>query len=93
MNGVLHHDHRAIDDHAEVDGAQAHQVGADAEEPHVEEADQHGERNDRGGDQRRAQIAEKEQKHDRDQNEAFEEILLDRVNGAVDHGGLVVERD
>ena len=72
MDGVLHHHHRAVHDHAEIDRAQAHQVGADAEQPHAEKADQHGKGNDRRRDQGGAQIAEKEQQHDRHQHEAFE---------------------
>ena len=32
MDGVLHHHDRAVDDHPEVDRAEAHQVGADAEQ-------------------------------------------------------------
>ncbi len=92
MNGVLHHHDGAVHDHAEVDGAEAHQVGADAEQAHAKKTDQHGTRNDGGRDQRRAQISEEEQQDDGDQNEPFEEILLDRVDGAVDYKRLVVER-
>ena len=93
VDGVLHHHDRAVDDHSEVDRAQAHQVRADAEQPHAEKADQHRERNDRGGDDRRPQVAEKQQQHDRHENEAFEQVLLDGVNRAVDHEGLIVERN
>ena len=64
MHGVLHHDDSAVDNHSEIDGAQAHQVGADAEQSHAEEADQHGERNDRGCDQGRAQVAKEQQQND-----------------------------
>jgi hypothetical protein len=46
MDGVLHHYNRAVHNHAEVNCAQAHQVGADAEKPHAEKANQHGKGND-----------------------------------------------
>ena len=38
-------------------------------------------------------VAEKEKEDDRYQQEAFEEVFLDRLNGSVDHRGLIVERD
>ena len=39
---VLHHDDGAVDDHSKVDRAEAHEVCADAEEPHAQKTDQHG---------------------------------------------------
>src|SRR5438034_1175366 len=48
MHGVLHHHDRTVDDHAEVNRAQAHEVRADAEEPHAKKADEHRKRDDRG---------------------------------------------
>ena len=40
----LEHDDRAVDEEAEVDRAEAHQVTGDAEEVHPEERDRHRDR-------------------------------------------------
>jgi hypothetical protein len=85
MDRVLHHDHRTINDHAKVDCAQAHQVRAEVEDPHVDEAYEHGQGNDRSGDQRSTHVAEEEEENDRDKDETLEEILLDGANGTVNH--------
>ena len=52
---VLHHHHRAIDDQAEVDGPQAHQVAGDAQRHHACQRAQHGERDHQRHDQPGAQ--------------------------------------
>ena len=93
VDRVLHHHHRSVHDHSEIDRAQAHQVRADAEQAHAQKADQHRERNDRGRDQRSPQIAEKQEQHDGHQHKALEQVLLDGVDRAVDHEGLIVERN
>src|SRR5262249_16783796 len=91
MDRVLHHDDRSIDNHSEIDGSKAHQVGADSEGAHTEKADQHRQRNHPGCDDRGSQIAEKQQQNHGDQHEPLEEILLDRLDRAVDDERLIVE--
>ncbi len=59
VDQVFHHHHLAIDNHAEINGSQTHQVGADAEQPHAEKADHHRKGNDGGSYNRSADIAEK----------------------------------
>ena len=61
---VLDDDDGAVDDDAEVDGAEAHQVGADLRLDHAGDGDQHRERDDAGRRERGAKIAEN-QKQDR----------------------------
>ena len=93
MNRVFHHHYGAIDDHAEVDGPKAHQVGADAKKPHTEETNQHRKRDDGGRDNRGAKVAQKEQQDHGDENKALEKILLHGVDGAVNDERLIVERN
>ena len=93
MNRVFHHHYGAIDDHAEVDGPKAHQVGADAKKPHTEETNQHRKRDDGGRDNRGAKVAQKEKQDHGDENKALEKILLHGVDGAVNDERLIVERN
>ena len=92
MHGVFHHHHRAVHDHAEIDGTQTHEVRADAVQSHAEKTDEHGKRNDGSGDDRRPDVSEKQQQDHSDENKSLEEILLHCVDGAVDDERLIVER-
>ena len=83
-DAVFDHDDRAIDDHAEVDGAQAEQAGRNAEPEHAAEGEQHRKRNRQGHDQRRAQIAEEGEQHGDDEQAAFEQVFRDRVDHVID---------
>ena len=87
---VLHDDDRAIDDEAEVDRAETHQVSGDTEARHAGEREQERERDRRGDDERRAPVAEQHEQHDDDEHRAFEQIGFDRVDGAVDELRAVV---
>ncbi|MNJ21356.1 hypothetical protein D3C77_157060 [compost metagenome] len=91
-NGVLDDHYRSIDDDAEVQGAEAHQVGADLVAEHTGEGEQHRQRNDHGSDQRRADVAEEQKQNDDHQDRAFDEVLLHRGDGLVDQVGAVVHR-
>jgi hypothetical protein len=91
MHRVFDHHDSAIDDHAEIDRAQAHQVSADAEEFHPQEAKEQREWNDRSRHQCGAEAAEKEQQYHGDQDEAFKKIVLNRVNRSVNDSRLIVE--
>ena len=89
---VFDNHHRAIDDDAEVERAQAHQVRTDLVVHHPREGEQHRQRNDRRGNQRRADVTqEKEQNYD-DEHRAFKKVLLDGRNGLVDQTCPVVYR-
>src|SRR3982074_3477218 len=39
VNRVLHRDHGTIDDHPKVDGSEAHEIGTEAKEPHIDQTD------------------------------------------------------
>src|SRR5580704_14349627 len=91
MHRVFDHHHSAIDNHAEINSAKANQVGADDEEFHPREGEEKREWNDRSSYQCGGEAAKKQQQNDGDQDEAFEEVVLDRVNGSVNDRRLIVE--
>ena len=91
-DAVLHDDHRAVDDEAEVQRPQAHQIPRDAGLQHAGRGHQHHQRDDCGGDQRRAQVAEQQEQHDDDQKRAFGERFRHRADGAVHQRRAVVDR-
>ena len=88
---VLDHHDRAVHDHPEVDGAEAHEVGREPELAHPDEGEQHRERDHARHDERAADLAEQQQEHGDDEEAAFEEVRLHRVRRPPDEVGLVVE--
>ena len=66
-HGVLDHHYRAVDDQAEVEGAEAHQVSRHVENAHQDRRKEHRERDDRRDQQRAAPVAEQQDQHDDDQ--------------------------
>ena len=57
---VLHHDDRAVDDHAEVDRADRQQVGRNVRPVEADEREQQRERNRHRDDERRADAEQKQ---------------------------------
>ena len=86
-----HHDRR-VHDEAEVERAEAHQVGRVAEQAHADERDQHRDRNHRRHDQCGAHVAQKQEEHRDHQQAAFHQVLDDRDRGATDQVSLIIER-
>ncbi len=92
QQGVLDHHDRAVDQKAEVQRAEAHQVSADAEAVHADDREQEADRDHQGGDRGRADVAEQqEQNHDHQQG-AFDQVLGDRRDGLVDERTPVQDR-
>jgi len=91
-HAVLDDHHRTVNDDAEVQRAQAHEVGADPLVDHAGEGEQHGQRNDQRRDQCSAQISQEQKQNGNDENSPFNEVLLDRGNRLVDQGDAVVDR-
>jgi hypothetical protein len=59
---VFHHHHRAINDEAEVNRAEAHQVAGQSQASHhAGHGEQHRERNRQRHDERRAPVAEQQE--------------------------------
>ena len=91
-HAVLDDHHRSVDDDAEVQRPEAHQVGAHLVMHHASEGEQHRQGNHRRRDDGRADIAqEQEQDHDH-QDRAFQQILLHRGDGLVHQHSAVVDR-
>src|SRR6185369_13737879 len=89
---VLHHDHGAVDDNAEIDGADRQQVGGVA----AHHRNQHGEEqrhgNSRGHNQRAAQVAEEYPLDHEDQRDAEQHVVHHRAHGDGDEIAAIVER-
>ncbi len=49
-------------------------------------------RDDAGGDEGGAEVAQHQEQHDDDQERAFDQVLLDRPDGRLDQPGAVVDR-
>ena len=92
-HAVLHDHHRAVNDDAEVERAQAHQVGAHLVAHHAGEGEQHRQRDHHRGDERRTQVAEEQEQDRDDQQRTFEQIFLDGGNRPIDQHRAVVLRD
>ena len=71
---VLGHDDGAVDDDAEVDGAQGQEVGGDAAQIHEDEGEEEGERDGHGNDEGRADVVEKEREQDDHENGALDQV-------------------
>ena len=92
--GVLDHDDRGIDHGADRDGdaAEAHDVRADAEQLHAAIGDQHADRQHEDGDQRAAHMQQEHDADERDDQALLDQRALERLDGAVDQVGAVVDR-
>ena len=93
LMGVLDHDDRGIDHCADGDGdaAEAHDVGAEPQQPHADIGDQHAERQRDDGDERAAGMQQEDDADERDDEAFLEQGPLQRVDGAVDQVGAVVD--
>ena len=92
-HAVFHDHHGAIDDDAEIERAQAHQVGAHMVLHHARKREQHGQRNHHGRDDGRADIAEEQEQDGDHQHGAFEQVFLHRIDGLVDQHRAVIHGD
>ena len=90
-DAVLDDDDGTIDDQAEVQRTQAHEIARNAEPVHSDRCHQHGKGNDQRRDDRCPDVAQ-QQEQDRDhQKRAFDEILLDGRDRRIDQGRPVVD--
>ena len=90
--GVLDHDDDGVHHGAYGDGdpAQGHDVGADALGKHDEERDEHGDRQNDDGHEGATQVHEKRQTHQRHHDAFLEQLLLQRLDGALDERAAVI---
>ena len=70
--------HRAVDDDAEIDGAEAEQAGGDGKLVHSEHGKDHGQRDGGGDDEPGTKPAEQEEQDDDDECRAENEVVGDR---------------
>ena len=91
---VFDHHHRRIDHGADGDGdtAQRHDVGIDALVTHHDEGHQDAQRQRDDGDQRGAQMEQKERADQRNDDELLDEFVAEIIDGAFDQARAVVDR-
>ena len=88
---VLDDDHRAIDDQAEVERAEAHQIARDAQPVHADGRHQHRDRDDQGRDNGGPDIAEQEEQHRDNQQGALDQVFFDRGDRRIDKRRAVID--
>ena len=90
--GVLDHDDRAVHHHADRDGdpAQAHDVGADAQQVHDQQAGQHAGGHDEDRDQFAAGVQQEQDADQPDDDHFFDQRVPQRVDGSLDELRAVV---
>ena len=81
---IFHDDDRAINDEAEINRAETHQIAGDAELPHAGERKEERERDGGGDDEGRAPVAEQQEENHDHQHRAFEEVFLHGPDGPAD---------
>ena len=86
MHGVLEQDDGAVDDQAEVDRPQGHQVAADPRGTHPEKGSHHGERDHGRGHEPRADVPQHEEQHDDHQRAPLQQVVRDGVQRVVRPG-------
>ncbi len=92
-NRVLNDNDCAVNDDAEVQCPQAHQVGTDLVGEHTGKGKQHGQRNHHGGDQRGPNVTQEQEEDSDNQNRPLNQVLLHRRNRFFNQVGTVVNRD
>src|SRR5580704_2671447 len=87
---VFHHDDSAVDDDAEVDGADGEKVGGFTSPVQKNKGEEQGQRNGQRGDHRGAKTDQEENENDKDQRHAAEKIAFDRIGGDANKVAAVV---
>ena len=89
---VLDDDDRTVDDDAEVDGAERHEVRTDLILDHSRHGNEHRQGNDERGGDGRSEVAEDQQQDHDDEDRALEQILLYGRDRGLDEARTVVKR-
>ena len=87
---VLDHDHGAVDDDAEIDGADGKQIRGDVVRVKHDEGEEQRERNGEGDDDGGAEADQEENQDDQNQDHAAKQVGFDRVGGEVDELAAIV---
>ena len=88
---ILHHHHGTVDDEAEVDRAQTHQVGTGLGSGHAGEQQEERKGNRQRDEQRGPPMPQQHQQDDHDDQRTLEEVRLDGADGRADEIGAVIE--
>ena len=88
----LDNDDRTVDDDAEVDGSETHQVDPHARQPHEDEGKEQRQRNDRGCDESAPDAAKQEHQHQYDNQRPLRQVAGYGAGGTADQVGTVEER-
>src|ERR1700676_980182 len=89
---VLDHDDGAVNDDAEVDGADGEKVGGFTGGVKKDEGEEQGERDGKSGDDGGADADQEKDEHDEDEDHAANEVPFDGIGGHADQVAAVVER-
>ncbi len=87
---VFHHHHGAVNDDAEIDGANGEQVGGDIVRVQNDEGEQQRQRNGERDDHRRAEADQEEDQDDQHQHHAAQQVVFHRVGGELHQFAAVV---
>src|SRR6516225_2368963 len=88
---ILHHDHRGIDDDAEVDRAERQEVGVLSAQYQDDDREEQRKGNVDADDDGAAQIAQKYPLNEKDQQAAEDQVVQHRVRSHADQRGAVVK--
>ena len=90
---VLDHDDGGVDHGADGDGdaAEAHDVGAEPQEPHADIGNENAERQGDDGDEGAARMQQEDHAHQGDDQAFLDERSLQRFDGAIDQVGTVID--
>ena len=91
-HAVLYDHHGTIDDDAEIECAKAHQVRADLVADHARKGEQHRQRNHHCCDERCTDVTQEQEQDSDNQQSAFDQVLLHRIDGFIDQYGAVIDR-
>jgi len=89
---VLGHDHGAVHDDPEVDGAERQEVGGDRVEVHEDEGEEQGERDGERHEDRGADVVEEQREQQDHQRGALDQVLHHGADGRVHQPLAVVVR-
>ncbi len=88
---VLHHHHGAFDDHAEVQGAKAQEIGGDVAQVETDGGEEQSEWNRDRDDQGSAQIAEEQEQDKSDEKDAYGQVIQNGARCELEQSAAIEE--
>jgi hypothetical protein len=88
---VFHHDDRAVNNHAKIERAEREKIGRNSFKSEARRGEQKRERDRQRDDECAAHIPEEQEEDDHYQNDAFGEIVQDRVSRVMDQIAAINE--